>query len=100
MRKETRPSPAPPPSARRASPSTVGRGRAVQSAPPPAIPEYRDELITAVFGDSLSHYGAWARAAPAPSAIISDGGYGVLGFDGDESDHLGLPAWYEPHVAA
>ncbi len=32
--------------------------------------------------------------------IISDGGYGVLGFEGDTSDHLGLPSWYEPHVKA
>ena len=29
-----------------------------------------------------------------------DGGYGVLGFEGDTSDHLGLPKWYETHVAA
>jgi len=32
--------------------------------------------------------------------IVSDGGYGVLGFEGDTSDHLGLPDWYEPHIAA
>lgn len=32
--------------------------------------------------------------------IVSDGGYGVLGFEGDTSDHLGLPEWYEPHIAA
>jgi site-specific DNA-methyltransferase (adenine-specific) len=32
--------------------------------------------------------------------IVSDGGYGVLGFDGDTSDHLGLPGWYEPHIKA
>lgn len=31
--------------------------------------------------------------------IVSDGGYGVLGFEGDTSDHLGLPEWYEPHIA-
>jgi hypothetical protein len=24
----------------------------------------------------------------------------VLGFEGDTSDHLGLPDWYEPHIAA
>ena len=24
----------------------------------------------------------------------------MLGFDGDTSDHFGLPAWYEPHVKA
>ena len=32
--------------------------------------------------------------------IVSDGGYGVLGFEGDTSDHLELPSWYEPHIAA
>ena len=32
--------------------------------------------------------------------IVSDGAYGVLGFEGDTSDHTGMPEWYEPHVAA
>nr|WP_277988986.1 DNA methyltransferase [Ktedonosporobacter rubrisoli] len=32
--------------------------------------------------------------------MVSDGGYGVLGFEGDTSDHLALPQWYEPHIAA
>lgn len=32
--------------------------------------------------------------------IISDGGYGVLGFEGDTSDHLGLPKWYDAHIAS
>ena len=32
--------------------------------------------------------------------IVSDGGYGILGFEGDTSDHLGLPQWYEPHIKA
>ncbi len=35
-----------------------------------------------------------------PAVIVSDGGYGILGFEGDTSDHLDLPRWYEPHVAA
>ena len=33
-----------------------------------------------------------------PTAIISDGAYGILGFEGDTSDHMGLPDWYEPHI--
>ncbi len=41
-------------------------------------------------GDSLEQYDSWE----APTAIVSDGGYGVLGFEGDTSDHLGLPEWY------
>lgn len=32
--------------------------------------------------------------------IISDGGYGILGFEGDTSDHLDLSGWYKPHIAA
>jgi site-specific DNA-methyltransferase (adenine-specific) len=32
--------------------------------------------------------------------IVSDGGYGVLGFEGDTADHLGLPEWYRPHIEA
>ncbi|MCS6898842.1 MAG: site-specific DNA-methyltransferase [Polyangiaceae bacterium] len=47
-------------------------------------------------GDSLTYYASWER----PTAILSDGAYGVLGFDGDTSDHLGLPGWYEPHIRA
>lgn len=37
---------------------------------------------------------------PAPEVIVSDGAYGVLGFEGDTAGHLDLAAWYEPHVAA
>ena len=52
--------------------------------------------MTIQLGDSLDLYAGWTK----PTVIISDGGYGVLGFEGDTSDHLNLPQWYEPHVAA
>src|SRR5688572_20375279 len=61
------------------APSTVGRGRKLQR---------HDQLTTDYVqagrahlfrGDSLQHYGSW----PAPSVIVSDGGYGILGFEGD-----------------
>jgi site-specific DNA-methyltransferase (adenine-specific) len=58
--------------------------------------EWEDELISVTLGDSLDFYSRWDR----PTVIVSDGGYGVLGFEGDTSDHLGLPQWYEPHIAA
>jgi len=45
-------------------------------------------------GDSLQFYRDW----PKPTVIISDGAYGLLGFEGDTSDHLSIPPWYEPHV--
>ena len=62
----------------------------------PDVPVYSDSTVTLCFGDSLDYYADWK----APTVIVSDGGYGVLGFVGDTSDHMGLPAWYEHHVAA
>ena len=76
--------------------STVGRGRAVKHDVVPACSEYTDESIRVFLGDSLKLCEKW----PTPTVIVSDGGYGVLGFEGDTSDHLDLPQWYEPHVAA
>lgn len=76
--------------------STVGRGRALKEDFTPESPVWSDEFISVSLGDSLDHYDSWET----PTAIISDGGYGVLGFEGDTSDHLGLPEWYEPHIEA
>ena len=76
--------------------STVGRGKAVELASAPGVDRWADEHVDVAFGDSLEHYGRW----PAPRVIMSDGGYGVLGFEGDTSDHLDLPDWYEPHIEA
>lgn len=76
--------------------STVGRGKAATL--PEALPVDRwEEGQTSLFlGDSLDHYRGWKR----PDVIISDGAYGVLGFEGDTSDHLGIAQWYEPHIKA
>ena len=76
--------------------STVGRGRAVKENIYPNMSHYEDDFLSVFLGDSLNFYEKWAR----PTVIISDGGYGVLGFEGDTSDHLDLPNWYEPHIAA
>ena len=81
---------------RTASATTVGRGRAVTLSVAPESPVWRDEWTTLLHADALDCYAGW----PSPVAIVSDGGYGVLGFEGDTSDHLGLPEWYEPHIAA
>jgi site-specific DNA-methyltransferase (adenine-specific) len=78
-----------------AAPSTVGRGRAVPPRSPRAK-RHEDELVTLECGDSAALCARW----PRPTVIVSDGAYGVLGFEGDTTDHLELPAWYEPHVAA
>ncbi len=78
--------------------STVGRGRAVKDHVFTGAEDsfWSDDFISVQVGDSLDHYHEW----DPPTVIFSDGGYGVLGFEGDTSDHLGLPAWYEPHIAA
>jgi len=79
-----------------AATSTVGRGKVVVLDTAPASDHYTDDLVSLHFGDSLSLYRSW----PAPTCIVSDGAYGVLGFEGDTSDHLDVPAWYEPHAKA
>jgi DNA methylase len=48
------------------------------------------------YGDALEVYSQW----PAPSAIVSDGAYGVGGFPGDPRTPEDLAAWYRPHVEA
>ena len=76
--------------------STVGRGKAVTLAAPSDITSWSDNQVSVALGDSLDLYSTW----DTPATIVSDGAYGVLGFEGDTSDHIGMPAWYEPHVAA
>lgn len=76
--------------------STVGRGKAVIRNAAPDVDQWSDGLTTVAFGDSLNFYPSWTT----PTCIVSDGAYGVLGFEGDTSDHTGMPEWYEPHVAA
>ncbi len=78
--------------------STVGRGCSVKDfvANENDVSSWSNKLITIRLGNSLEFYREWET----PTVIVSDGGYGVLGFEGDTSDHLGLPAWYEPHIIA
>jgi site-specific DNA-methyltransferase (adenine-specific) len=76
--------------------STVGRGRAVKEITTQEVSYWSDNFINIRLGNSLELYETWE----SPTVIFSDGGYGVLGFEGDTSDHLDLPKWYEPHVAA
>lgn len=76
--------------------STVGRGKSVVLAEAPRFSEWSDGVTHLYYGDTLDHYATWQT----PTVIVSDGAYGVLGFEGDTSDHTGMPEWYEPHVAA
>jgi hypothetical protein len=77
-------------------PSTVGRTKPIRLASAPKSGHWSDRGVQVWRGDSLKRYAKW----DAPDVIVSDGAYGVLGFEGDTSDHLGIPEWYEPHVAA
>jgi site-specific DNA-methyltransferase (adenine-specific) len=45
-------------------------------------------------GNSLDAYARW----PRPKAIVSDGAYGVRGFEGDTAGVDGLAEWYRPHL--
>lgn len=76
--------------------STVGRGKAFSLPENESCRVFEDDAVHLSLGDSLDFYETW----PSPTVIVSDGAYGVLGFDGDTTDHLGIPAWYEPHVEA
>lgn len=78
--------------------STVGRNRGYTTEDVVLNEEqhYSDDFVSLNCGNSLDHYEDWDR----PTTIISDGAYGVLGFDGDTSDHLGLAEWYEEHIKA
>lgn len=46
-------------------------------------------------GDSLVLSNKW----PDPVVIMSDGPYGVDGYDGDLLDYEDLASWYEPHIS-
>lgn len=76
--------------------STVGRRKSVRLDRAPSATQWRDDRVALFLGDTLDHYRDWDR----PTVIVSDGAYGVLGFEGDTSDHLDMPHWYEPHVRA
>jgi site-specific DNA-methyltransferase (adenine-specific) len=81
---------------RNASTRTVGRGKTVTLDEAPESDRWSNGDVHVFHGDSLARYDAW----PTPAVIVSDGAYGVLGFEGDTTDHLRLPEWYEPHVSA
>ncbi|MEA5421540.1 DNA methyltransferase [Spirulina sp. CCNP1310] len=76
--------------------STVGRGKVVNLNTQLNFSQWRDEQVSLFLGDSLDYYKNWEQ----PTVIISDGAYGVLGFEGDTSDHIDLPHWYQRHIEA
>jgi site-specific DNA-methyltransferase (adenine-specific) len=76
--------------------STVGRAKALKPSTAPSQLLVEDGSVSLACGNSLDHYARW----DAPTVIVSDGAYGILGFEGDTSDHLAIPKWYEPHIEA
>ena len=79
----------------RSKPSTVGRGKSLNKVfQKSQKKKWQDDYVHLYLGDSLDHYNKW----DTPITIISDGGYGILGFEGDTPDHQKLPSWYEPHI--
>jgi len=81
---------------KRKASSTVGRGKVANLNTNINFSAWSDEYVTLNLGDSLQHYDNWEQ----PTVIISDGAYGILGFEGDTSDHIDLPNWYQPHIEA
>lgn len=77
------------------NPSTVGRGMRLEESEAVANRAIFGNA-TLYCGDSLEYYDQW----DAPTVIVSDGAYGILGFNGDTPDHLEIAAWYENHIAA
>ena len=76
--------------------STVGRGKVVNQNRQLNFSQWNDEYVSLFLGNSLEYYKCWEQ----PTVIISDGAYGVLGFEGDTSDHIDLPNWYQRHIEA
>lgn len=62
----------------------------------PQVDCWSNKRVSLYLGDSLDFYSTWET----PTVIVSDGAYGISGFEGDTPDHIGIPEWYEPHIAA
>lgn len=77
------------------SPSTVGRAKKFSDSDvKKAEKSFLAGNVNLFCDDSLNLYKKW----PSPTVIISDGGYGILGFDGDTANYSELKEWYEPHI--
>lgn len=77
--------------------STVGRSRKksiIEEGLTIDTSPYADAHANIAFGDSLTHYDDWET----PTCIVSDGAYGILGFEGDTYGEEGIAEWYEPHI--
>lgn len=86
-------------SALRQSAGAIGRGKTypiISKRRKQRVTKFENERVHLYLSDSLQVYDSW----PSPTVIVSDGGYGLLGFQGDAANYHDLPNWYEPHVKA
>lgn len=74
--------------------STVGRSKSLKMSLKEDLKNWNDGTVFLTNDDSLNQYKNWEK----PTTIVSDGAYGILGFEGDTSSHLGIAEWYEPHI--
>lgn len=77
--------------------STVGRARkkAIRDDGVELITEpYVDSFVKISCQNALDAYDSWET----PTCIVSDGAYGILGFEGDTYGEDGIAEWYEPHI--
>lgn len=81
---------------KRDKPSTVGRGKRFTAGHRTNSKNFKTDLVHLSLGNSENFYDSWET----PTCIVSDGGYGILGFDGDTSSPHDLINWYEPHIKA
>lgn len=56
----------------------------------------RSDMNVINHGNALDFYESWEK----PTLILSDGAYGIGGFDGDPKNPSELVEWYRPHVEA
>ena len=76
------------------NPSTVGRGMRLAEVGSASKKEFSEDGYKLFCSDALECYEGW----DPPTVIVSDGAYGILGFQGDTASHADIGAWYEPHI--
>lgn len=57
-------------------------------------PEVTFDTSRVALGDALDLYGSWGT----PTAIVSDGPYGIAGYEGDPGAYADIVEMYRPHV--
>ena len=74
----------------------VDESSGVSSPIPDAVPTTAISSVQLEMADAATRYGFWE----APTAIVSDGAYGLGLFPGDPPTPTELAEWYAPHIEA